>query len=186
MSDAPVLPWTLEAERPLLDLGILRIRGVRARSTQRPHHASDFVVLDTADWVNVIALTDDDHVVLIEQFRHGTAAITLEIPGGMVDPGEDFVTAGVRELAEETGYGGGLAVQIGLVEPNPALQSNRCATVVVRGVRLLGKPDLDPNEEIRVRTEPLAAIPGLIRDGAITHALVVAAFHHLHLAAGTP
>jgi len=185
MTDAPVLPWTIDAQRPVLDLGILTVRSVRARSQLRPDHASDFVVLDTADWVNVIALTNDDEVVLIEQYRHGTGAITLEIPGGMVDPGEDFLTAGARELAEETGYRGGVPEQIGVVEPNPALQSNRCATVLVRGVRQSGARALDPNEEIRVRTAPLADIPGLIRGGAITHALVVAAFHHLHLA-GSP
>lgn len=176
-----VQPWDREAEAEVVDLGLLRVRRVRARSRQRPTHASDFVVLDTADWVNVIALTEAREVVLIEQYRHGTAAVTLEIPGGMVDPGEDFVTAGVRELAEETGFAGGRARQIGLVEPNPALQSNRCATVLVEGVTLQGPVDLDPNEEIAVRTVPLDEIPALVRGGAITHALVVAAFHHLHL-----
>lgn len=179
MSSVP--PWTVESETPVADHRIFQISRVRAQSALRPGHASDFVVLHAPHWVNVIALTDYDHVVFVEQYRHGTRAITLEIPGGMVDPGEGFVEAGLRELAEETGYGGGHASQIGVVEPNPAFQTNRCGTVLVRGVSLQGAQELDPNEEIRVRLEPLSAVPELIRSGAITHALVVAAFHHLTL-----
>ncbi len=180
MHDDPVPPWQIEVEKPLLDTRLFRVRGVRARSRLRPDHASDFVVLDTADWVNVIALTPDKQVVTVRQYRHGTASVTLEIPGGMVDPGESFVQAALRELAEETGYVGADARQIGLVEPNPAIQSNRCATVLVRDARPLGAQALDGNEEIAVGTVPLADIPALIQSGRITHALVVAAFYHLH------
>jgi 8-oxo-dGTP pyrophosphatase MutT (NUDIX family) len=123
----------------------------------------------------------------VEQYRHGTQSITLEIPGGMVDPGEDMTVAGVRELREETGFIGDNAELIGVVEPNPAFQNNRCGTLLVRGVRQVAAQDLDPNEEIRVRLEPLERIPELIRSGAITHSLVVAAFHHLSLRqAGRP
>jgi 8-oxo-dGTP pyrophosphatase MutT (NUDIX family) len=93
----------------------------------------------------------------------------------------------VRELREETGFIGDNAELIGVVEPNPAFQNNRCGTLLVRGVRQVAAQDLDPNEEIRVRLEPLERIPELIRSGAITHSLVVAAFHHLSLRqAGRP
>lgn len=174
-------PWTVESEQELLDLRILQLRRVRARSRLRPDHASDFVVFDAPDWVNVIALTPDERVVLVEQYRHGTRAVTVEIPGGMVDPGEDFIAAAVRELAEETGFVGASAVQIGVVDPNPAIQSNRCGTVLVTGAQQTQAPDLDPNEEIAVRTVPLSEMGTLLSDGTITHSLVVAAFHHLHL-----
>lgn len=175
-------PWTVEEETPLGDFRIFSLDRVRSRSALRPGHASDFIVLRAPDWVNVVALTDADEVVLVEQYRHGTRSLTLEIPGGMVDPGESFLEAGLRELLEETGFGGGTAEVIGVVEPNPAFQTNRCGTVLVRGVTRMGAQDLDPNEEISVRLEPLAAIPELIRGGAISHALVVVAFHHLSLA----
>jgi ADP-ribose pyrophosphatase len=172
MSHPPVKPWTVESRTLVDDHRIFRLHRDRARSTARPEQAGDFVVLAVPDWVNVVALTPDEQVVVIEQYRHGTRSITLEIPGGMVDPGETMVAAGLRELAEETGYAGDSVELIGVVEPNPAFQDN---------ARPVGAQDLDPNEEIAVRLVPLADIPGLIRSGAITHALVVAAFHHLTL-----
>ncbi len=174
-------PWTVEDETPLGDFRIFSLDRVRARSALRPQHQSDFIVLRAPHWVNVIALTDADEVVLVEQYRHGTRSLTLEIPGGMVDAGESFLEAGLRELLEETGFGGGTAELIGVVDPNPAFQTNRCGTVLVRGVTRLAEQDLDPNEEISVRLEPLSAIPALIRGGEISHALVVVAFHHLSL-----
>lgn len=179
-ADAPP-PWTVEAETPLGDHRIFSLSRVRSRSVLRPDHASDFIVVHAPDWVNVVALTEDDQVVLVEQYRHGTRRVTLEIPGGMVDPGESFLDAGLRELLEETGFGGGTPEVIGVVDPNPAFQTNRCGTVLVRGVQRLREQDLDPNEEIAVRLAPLADIPDLIRGGAISHSLVVVAFHHLSL-----
>src|SRR3954468_23184851 len=61
-----------------------------------------FSLLECGDWVNVIPLTKDDRVILVRQFRPGTRQVCLEIPGGMVDPGEDPTTAAARELVEET------------------------------------------------------------------------------------
>ena len=181
MTQESLPPWRIEGERSLLETRIFDVVGVTARSGLRPERCSEFVVVRPPDWVNVIALTSDEQVLLIDQYRHGTGALTLEIPGGMVDPGEDFVAAGVRELAEETGYTGACAELIGCVSPNPAFQSNRCATVLVTDVRCTQAQDLDTNEEIRVRTVPLSSIDEAIRSGRIHHALVICAFHHLAL-----
>ena len=134
--------------------------------------------------MNVVALTEDQRVVLVEQFRHGTEEVTLEIPGGTVDPGEDPLSAGLRELREETGYAGGEAEIIGVVTPNPALLNNRCHTVLVRGIELQGAPQLEGFEEINTRLVPLSEVPALIRSGAIDHALVIAGFHYLQLKEG--
>lgn len=177
-----VAPWIREAPEPLIETRVFAVRRHWARSPTREQRAP-FVVIDCADWVNVIARTPAGEVVLVEQYRHGTDEVTVEIPGGIVDPGEDFVTAALRELAEETGYrplDPGAAVQIGLVQPNPAIQSNRCATVLVDGV-VPGEASPDPNEELGVRLACMDEVQALLRDGTITHALVVAAFHHLHL-----
>lgn len=173
-------PWTLLSYTKTLSTRVLDVYTQRTQSQDHPDKQGDFVVLDMVDWVNVIAITKDEQVVFIRQYRQGTREITLEIPGGMVDPGEDFVTAGVRELKEEAGGVGTTALQIGVCEPNPALQRNRCGTILVTGVEL-GPPDLDPNEEIEVVLIPLVDVPDVLRSEAVTHSLVIAAFHWLHL-----
>lgn len=181
MSDLDaLLPWETLDERTLNETRVLRLRLRRARS-RRSGAVGDFTVLEASDWVNVIALTEDGEVVLVEQYRHGTQAITLEIPGGMVDPGEDALAAGARELQEETGYTPAAPGRLlGEVEPNPALQGNRCGTVFFPRVRP-GPARPDPHEELRVRTVPARALPALVRQGEIRHALVVAALGHAWL-----
>lgn len=174
-------PWILEEEEEILATPVFSLHRRRRRSAQSPRKRGDFYVMDCPDWVNVIALTEDDEVVLVQQYRQGIDDVTLEIPGGMLDPGEDPLAAGRRELREETGYSAGEGAVIGTIDPNPALQSNRCHTVLFWGVRPDGFQSMDPHEEIAVRRVALDRVPGLIRDGRISHALVVAAFYHLSM-----
>ncbi len=176
----PVLPWKVIQTETVLSTRVFTVHQQRAHSQLSPDKEGLFSILEAPDWVNVIALTPTEEVVFIRQFRHGTQKMTLEIPGGMVDPGEDFLTAGLRELKEETGGVGIDAQQIGVVAPNPAIQQNHCATILVHDVEL-GEQSLDGNEEIDVLLYPLSAVPELIRSGEIVHSLVIAAFHHLHL-----
>jgi 8-oxo-dGTP pyrophosphatase MutT (NUDIX family) len=183
-SSTPVLPWTHEGDELVAATRIFDLRRCVGRSPTRPDREGEFVYLDSADWVNVIATTADDQVVLIEQFRHGTGEITLEIPGGIVDGDEGPLAAGLRELLEETGYEGADGRLIGAVTPNPAIMNNRCHTVLVPNVQRVGPQALESNEEISVRLEPRCNIPELVREGRIHHALVVAAFHHLSLMEG--
>ena len=173
--------WEVVWDEPVAETHVFTLRKLFATSPLDPSKQGDFVYLEAPDWVNVIALTADNEVVLIEQFRHGTAEVTLEIPGGGVDPGEDPLSGGLRELLEETGYAGEDAEIIGVVTPNPAIIRNHCHTVLVRNARQVGEAQLEGFEEIRTRLVPLAEIPDLIRSGAITHSLVVAAFHYLQL-----
>jgi len=176
--------WEASEPETLAETRVFTLRRKRATSPNDPGRSGEFVVIDSPDWVNIVAITADQQVVLIEQFRHGTEEVTLEIPGGTVDPGEDPLPAGLRELREETGYGGGEAEIIGVVTPNPAFINNHCHTVLVRGVEVRGGPQFDGLEEIRTRLAPLHEVPELIRSGAITHALVIAAFHWLDLLDG--
>ena len=173
-------PWKTERSAVVADYGIFRVRqdGCVSPRTQRRH---DFWVLETADWVNIMALTPDDQVVLIRQYRFGSQRVTLEIAGGVVDPDEDPLVAGVRELREETGYQAETAVLLGFVEPNPGIQNNRCYTVLALGCRPLFGQQLDEREDIGVELRPLSAIPQLLAGGEITHALVWAAFQHYEL-----
>jgi len=126
-----------------------------------------------------VPITGGGKLILVEQYRHGIDAPTVEIPGGMIDPGEDPAGAAARELEEETGYRSRALHLLGCVEPNPAFLTNRCWTYLVRDCAPDGTPRPDPSEEISLRLEPLSRFTELIDDGTIRHSLVIAAHDHL-------
>jgi 8-oxo-dGTP pyrophosphatase MutT (NUDIX family) len=142
----------------------------------------DFYVVEAPDWINVVAITQDDQIILIEQYRHGIESNTLEIPGGMVDPGESPLEAAKRELLEETGYVSEDWVCIGKIHPNPAMQNNTCHTFLARNVSRVQAQSPDGTEDIAASLVPVKNITHLVSEGKITHALVVVAFywHYLH------
>ena len=181
------LPWTSLDEESLGEFSIFSLsRAVRRSPTTGRTHA--FLRLDAPDWVNVIAVTSEAEVVLVAQYRHGTNAVTLEIPGGAVDPGESPLDAARRELEEETGYQAPAWEMIGCVEPNPAFMSNRCWTYLALDCTPDGRMALDPSEEIELQRTSLPGFTDLIHDGSIRHALVIAAHDHLRrgIARGAP
>ncbi len=175
-----VEPWNVEEAGVVAKTAIFDLKKRRCTSPESGKHG-EYVYLDSSSWVNVLALTERNEVVMIEQFRHGLATITLEVPGGIIDPGESPEQAGLRELREETGYAGDEAQLIGSVSTNPAIMNNWCSTVIVKPADQRGEVELDPSEEIAVRLVPLDRVDDLIRAGIIHHAMVVAAFHHLRL-----
>lgn len=171
--------WETLQSESVLHSPIFDIRKVHRRSRDSGNEG-DFYRIDTRDWVNVIALTEDNNVILVRQYRHGSDEITLEIPGGIIDDGETPEQAARRELLEEAGYDCAEATIIGRVRSNPALFDNWTWTVLATGLTA-GATKFDEHEEIELVGLPIAHVPGLIRSGTITHALVVAAFHWYHL-----
>jgi ADP-ribose pyrophosphatase len=138
-----------------------------------PGGDAEFVRLRVPDWVNIAPITTDGKLVLIRQHRHGIDAPTLEVPGGIVDGDEQAGVAAMRELREETGYGGGVLHQLGWVHPNPAIQDNRTTLFAVLGVEELAEQELDAHEEVEVTLLPLRDLEWLMRTGGITHALAL-------------
>jgi ADP-ribose pyrophosphatase len=132
---------------------------------------SMLVRMRSNDWVNVLPLTAGGEAVLIRQMRFGVDGVTLEIPGGVIDAGEEPLVAAQRELREETGYGGGAWRSLGVAHPNPAIQTNRVHMFVAEGVLLEGPQHLDELEEIAVELVPVARLSALADAGELSHAL---------------
>lgn len=143
----------------------------------RTGHILRRVVLDTPDWINVVARTEDDRYVLVRQVRHGIAAPSLEIPAGMVEPGEDPQRAAAREMLEETGYEGEFRL-LGQVFPNPAFQSNTCFHYFADRCRKVAEPRLDPGEDIQVELWTWDQILEAIRLGNVRHSLMISALFY--------
>ena len=176
-----IKPWQKVGSRPLGDFRIFTLRSDRKVSPRNGSEHEVFVI-DAVDWVNVVAVTPDHHLVMVEQYRHGTNTVELEIPGGMVDRADGSpLAAGVRELREETGYEGERTQILGKIFPNPAIQSNTCHTVLVENCRLQHPVEFDHGEDLITRLVPVADIPRLVGDGQIRHSLVVVALYHFEL-----
>jgi 8-oxo-dGTP pyrophosphatase MutT (NUDIX family) len=175
-----VLPWTRLSSREVCDCRVFKVRSVQYRSP-KSGETHDFFVVDCPDWVNTIALTVQGEVLLVRQHRFGIDQLSLEIPGGMVDPGEGPAEAATRELLEETGYRGDPPRLLGTIHPNPALQPNRTHTFLISGCRRVAEPTPDAAEDLEVELVPPEQIDALLLEGRISHALVATAFLHWRL-----
>lgn len=164
--------WVVEEENVLLKTSVATIKSGPVKCC-RSGRVKEFFLFDFPDWVNVVAVTPDKQLVMIRQFRYGSRRSEIEIPGGMIDPGEDPVTAACRELQEETGYVGSDPVIIGKVCPNPAIQRNVCYTVLVREARKTASRTFDDMEDIESFLLSHEEVEIRIKNGTINHGLVL-------------
>lgn len=140
-----------------------------------------FYVLNAPEWINVIALTGDNQILLVEQYRHGIHETTLEIPGGMVDSGENPEEAAKRELLEETGFSSDSWVFLGKTSSNPAILSNYTHLYLAKNCVKTASQQTDGHEDIKIHTMPLVDFLQLVDDGIVHHSIVLAAVTKLLL-----
>ncbi len=167
--------WEKLESKEIADCRVFKVREDFCRSGEK---RASFFVIENPDWVNVIALTRDFRVVLIDQYRHGVERVVAEIPGGMIDAGEAPETAARRELLEETGYASEEFIYLGKSLPNPAINNNALHHFLALNAEKVSETAFDEHESITLRLAPVAEIPSLIESGEISHSLVVAAFQY--------
>ncbi|MCH2207208.1 MAG: NUDIX hydrolase [Lentisphaerales bacterium] len=170
--------WQLSSSKVIFHSKIFTIESHWA-TNPRNGVSDEFYSAKFPDWVNVIALTPEEEVLLIRHFRHGTRKFEIEVPGGCIDKGENPLHAAVRELAEETGYSGDLPILLGQLSPNPSLQDNSCYTVLINNCQQTQAMNLDDGEDIEVFKVSLAEVKDLIFNGKISNTMVVSAFYFL-------
>lgn len=169
-------PWDEISRRVLTHFKVFKVWEAVRRSP-RTGRESGMFLLDTLDWANVVALTDADELLLVNQYRHGSGAFSLEIPGGVIDPGEEPMAAIVRELREETGHQAESVQEVAAINPNPALFTNRCHTFLATGCREVGPVQQDDGEDLEVIKLPRWELRERVLGGEVYNAVVLSALY---------
>ncbi len=168
--------WETVSSEHLIDLRIFNALK-KKRINPLNNRIDDFVVLDSHNWVNIIPITKDNKIVMIEQYRHGSDSVTLEIPGGLIEKDEEPRIAAERECMEETGYfSQNEAILTGISLPNPAFLNNKCYSYLWLDCELKFEQNLDLNEVISVKEFSMDEILNFIDNGTINHSVILTAF----------
>jgi 8-oxo-dGTP pyrophosphatase MutT (NUDIX family) len=167
-------PWQLTGDTVTLSTPVFDVISRRCLSPKDGREKT-FSCLKAPPWVNVLPLTSDHKVVLVNQYRHGSAELSLELPGGVAEPNQTLLETAQRELMEETGYSSPRFELLCSLKPNPALFDNFIHTFVAYEAEKTGQTDFDENEDLTEQLCSLADLKTMILDGTIDHALMVAA-----------
>lgn len=167
--------WEILDRSDVISTGVFSMQKLQCRHPVK-HIEHPFFLLNTPDWINVVALTDDDRFIMVRQHRLGTDECTLETPAGLINPGEEPLAAAIRELREETGYTASDIVLLKRLSANPAILNNYIYFYLATGCSKTDGQDLDPAEDIDVELYERERIPDLIETGVINHTIIIAAF----------
>ena len=133
------------------------------------------MILEFGTWATIVAITKQQEVILIKQYRHGAGRVIWETPGGLVEAGESPLHAAQRELLEESGYSAATWVNLGPISPNPDNHTNLMYSFLALDAEKVAAQNLDPTEEIEVYPTPIEEVIRMVRDGEILQALHVSA-----------
>lgn len=136
----------------------------------------NFYIIDTPDWINVIALTQDNRFILVKQHRLGTDEITIETPAGLIERGEEPEIAARRELLEETGYGADDLILLKKLSANPSIMNNYIYFFLATGCAKISEQNLDKSENIDILLLTASDILDNIKSNAINHSIIITAF----------
>lgn len=164
--------WKLIRSEQGPDLPLVQVR-FDWRENPRNSKCIRALVLESADWVNIVALTSERKLVAVRQFRFGVGRVTTEIPAGIVGVGETPEQAARRELKEETGYTTSDWQYLGWVEPNPAFQNNVCHQWLAQNALKTHIPTPDAGEDISTIELSAAELRSEIRDGKMRNSLAL-------------
>ena len=176
--------WAILKRQQVADYKIFSLHQKQVRSP-RTGEIREMLALHFPDWVLTLALTPQQEVVMVRQFRHGSEQVCLELPGGLVDPDDASpeLTA-KRELLEETGFKVSSIRLIGECYPQPAILSNRCVFYLAEGAVKAQQQNLDAGEDIEIMTIPLNQIQAKIENKEIDHGMVLLAFFFFQMSSG--
>lgn len=141
-----------------------------------------FTVLNSKDWANIIPITPEGKIVMVEQYRHGTNEVTIELPGGLIEIGENPEKAAIRECKEETGYvSDKKPILLGVSRPNPAFLNNKCYSYLWENCGKVCGQNLDTHEVIKIHEFSQEEVKHKINSGEINHCVILTAFYFFSL-----
>lgn len=162
--------WSQSNRKEVLRAHVFKYETVDS-SSPNGDKSGVFDIVTCLDWVNIVAIDEDDQVIMVKQYRHGLDDITIETAAGAIEIGEDPLHAAKRELEEETGYISNEWESLGSVKVNPAFMTNTCYVFLARHCRPEGKQCFDPLEEIEIEKYSLERIEEMLDSGEIEHSL---------------
>ena len=165
-----VKPWTVLSTERLLECPVFAVERTQSQSPV-DESVHDFYRLQCVDWAQIIPVTENNEVVMVRQFRHGSGELSLEVPAGLIDPGEAPIAAAARECLEETGYQSAAVQPFGVLRPNPALFANYLHTFVAFDVQKVADIAQSATEHTEVELVPAERISELLLQGVVDHAL---------------